>query len=75
MGEYIPIKEIHKLLYRINTLNQEQRRAVEEALINLRSDGVSRREFELLLRNLREEHKISELDRKNINEAFAPYFE
>jgi hypothetical protein len=75
MGKYIPIKEIHKLLYHINTLNQEQRRVVEEALTNLRSDGISRREFELLLRNLRAEYKISEIDRSALLEAFAPYFE
>ena len=75
MAKIIPIQEIHKLLYNVKTLDPEQRRVVEAELAQIRASGLARREFELMLRRLRAEYKISEIDRSALLEAFAPYFE
>ncbi len=75
MAKIIPIKEIHKLLYHVKSLDVGQRKMVEEALAEIRADGLSKREFELMLHNLRAAYKISEIDRASIEEAFAPCFD
>ena len=69
-------KEIHKILYGIKSLTASQRQLVQDALLALKSDGgMYRQEFERMLRDLRKEYAISELDRQNLEEAFQQYFE
>lgn len=69
-------KEIHKILFGIHSLSASQRQLVQDALLTLKSDGgMYRQEFERMLRELRNDHSISEIDRQNLEEAFQQYFE
>ena len=69
-------KEIHKILYGIKSLTASQRQLVQDALLALKSDGgMYRQEFERMLRDLRKEYAISELDRQNLEEAFGQFFQ
>ncbi len=69
-------EQIKKLVYGIESLNQDQRALVKETLERLThsSDGhISPIELEKELRTLRAAFKISEIDAKAITRAvFAP---
>ena len=60
-------EEIKKALFRINTLDYKERPEVFKALREeLDHGGVSPQEFKDIISELRREHKISEVDAKNL---------
>ena len=62
-------QQIRKRLYKIKTLDYTERPKVYEALIKeLDSGGVSAEELKLVVRQLRLDNDISEIDRKNLLE-------
>ena len=59
--------DIKQRLYKIRTLDYKERPRVYEALIKELDDGgVTEEEFKLVIRHLREDNDISEIDRKNL---------
>jgi hypothetical protein len=60
-------EEIRKKLYKIQSLDYKERPVVYQALIKeLDDNGVTAEELKLVIRQLKEDHEISEIDRKNL---------
>jgi len=60
-------QQIKAALYKINTLDYNQRGIVYEALMEKIGDGgVSAQEIKDVIRRLRREGKISEMDKQNL---------
>lgn len=60
-------QQIRKRLYKIKTLDYKERPKVYEALIKeLDGGGVSAEELKLVVRQLRLDNDISEIDRKKL---------
>lgn len=59
--------EIRKRLYQIRSLDYKERPIVYEALIKeLDAGGVTAEELKLVVRQLRNDKEISEIDKKNL---------
>lgn len=62
-------QQIRKRLYEIKTLDYKERPKVYKALISqLDGGGVSAEELKLVIRQLRADYDISEIDRKKLLE-------
>jgi len=60
-------EQIKAALYKINTLDFKQREIVYEALMEKIGDGgISTQEFKDVIRHLRLENEISEIDNENL---------
>lgn len=65
--------QIDRITYHISSLEQGERKLVREAIYKRLyvGDGmIGQEELHLVLLKLRKDHKISELDMKNVEHAF-----
>jgi|GEM_PF-2312556 len=61
--------QIEKIISVIDSLDTKERYIVEEMLERIKSGGIYETELERELGKLRNEHLISDIDRRNIEEA------
>jgi len=61
--------QIRKITALIDSLDAKERYIVREMLERIKSDGIYETELERELGRLRSEHLISDIDRRNIEEA------
>jgi hypothetical protein len=61
--------QVEGILAKIDSLDTKERQIVEEVLDRIRRDGIWESELDRELDKLRSDHLISEIDRRNIEEA------
>ncbi|NIP32719.1 hypothetical protein GWN26_07005 [Candidatus Saccharibacteria bacterium] len=66
---YLTDEQIEKITSVIDSLDTKERHIVEEMLERIKSGGIYETELERELAKLRSEYLISDIDRRNIEEA------
>jgi Mg/Co/Ni transporter MgtE len=66
---YLTDEQIERITSVINSLDTKERHIVEQMLERIKSGGIYKTELERELEKLRRRYLISDIDRRNIEEA------
>ncbi len=69
MSKFFSTKDLKGVTVKASSLSQSQRGVVRDALGKLKAGGIGKNELKRTMRDLRDSHQISKVDRKAIERA------